>query len=84
MHDAEPMARDFLTRLAGLLIRAIEAERKAECRTAAPGSSEAKIVQLTRLKGVTVTGGQVLVKEVFYRRFANRLQVVLLAQIQTS
>jgi transposase len=103
VRDAKPLARDFLTRLAGLRtgdgralpprlaaeiareherlilvdkqIRAIEAESKAECRMAAPGSSEAKIVQLARLKGVAVTGGQVLVKEVFYRRFANRRQV---------
>jgi len=32
-------------------------------------------VQLARLKSIAVTGAQVLVKEVFYRRFANRRQV---------
>jgi transposase len=56
-------------------IEAIEAESKAECREAAPGSTGAKIVQLTRLKAVGVTGAQVLVNEVFYRSFANRRQV---------
>src|SRR5208337_2782445 len=35
----------------------------------------AKVVQLARLKSIAVTGAQVLVKEVFYRRFANRRQV---------
>ena len=61
--------------LAHKQIEAIEAESEAECRKAAPGSTAAKIVQLTRLKAVGVTGAQVLVKEVFYRRFANRRQV---------
>ena len=56
-------------------IAAIEADSKAECRKPAPGSSTAKIVQLARLKSIAVTGAQVLVKEVFYRRFANRRQV---------
>jgi transposase len=56
-------------------IAAIEAESKAECRKAAPRSTGAKIVQLARLKGLAVIGAQVLVKEVFYRRFANRRQV---------
>jgi transposase len=32
-------------------------------------------VQLARLKGLGITGAQVLVKEAFYRRFANRRQV---------
>jgi transposase len=56
-------------------IAAIEADCKAECRKAAPGSSTAKIVLLARLKGLGITDGRVLVKEVFYRRFANRRQV---------
>jgi transposase len=56
-------------------IAAIEAESKAECQKAAPGSSSAKVVQLARLKGLGITGAQVLVKEAFYRRFANRRQV---------
>jgi len=56
-------------------IAAIEADCKAECRKAAPGSSTAKIVQLAQLKGLGITDGRVLVKEVFYRRFDNRRQV---------
>jgi transposase len=56
-------------------IAAIEADSKAECQKAAPGSSVAKIVQLARFKGLGITDGRVLVKEVFYRRFANRRQV---------
>jgi transposase len=56
-------------------IAAIEAESRAECHKAAPGSSTAKVVQLARLKGLGITDGRVLVKEAFYRRFANRRQV---------
>jgi transposase len=56
-------------------IAAIEAQSKAECQKAAPGSSTAKIVQLAQLKGLGITDGRVLVKEVFYRRFDNRRQV---------
>jgi transposase len=56
-------------------IAAIEVESKAECGKAEPGSAAAKIVQLARLKGLAVIGAQVLVKEAFYRRFANRRQV---------
>jgi transposase len=65
-------------------ISAIEAEREAECRKAArqaecgeaaPGSNPAKIVQLAQLKGIGANDAQVLVNEVFYRRFANRRQV---------
>ncbi|MEA2885651.1 MAG: transposase, partial [Bradyrhizobium sp.] len=52
-----------------------EAESKAERRTAAPGSAEAKIVQLATLKGIGPVGGQRLVHEVFYRDFDNRRQV---------
>jgi transposase len=56
-------------------IAAIEAQSKAECQKAAPGSSTAKIVQLAKLKGLGITDGRVLVKEVFYRCFDNRRQV---------
>jgi transposase len=56
-------------------IAAIEAETKRECAAAAPGSAAAKVTQLARLKGIAVIGAQVLVKEAFYRRFANRRQV---------
>ena len=56
-------------------IAAIEAESRAECRKAAAGSSTAKVVQLAQLKGLGITDGRVLVKEVFYRRFDNRRQV---------
>ncbi len=56
-------------------IAAIEAQSKAQCQRAAPGSSTAKIVQLAKLKGLGITDGRVLVKEVFYRRFDNRRQV---------
>jgi transposase len=56
-------------------LAAIEAARKAECRKAEPGSSEAKIVQLTQLKAIGVNDAQVLANEVFYRRFDNRRQV---------
>src|SRR5438270_12056679 len=53
----------------------LEAESKAERRTAEPGSAEAKIVQLATLKGIGPVGGQRLVHEVFYRDFDNRRQV---------
>jgi len=53
----------------------LEAKRKAELRAAAPGSVEAKIVQLIDLKGLGPVGGQGLVNEVFYRSFDNRRQV---------
>jgi transposase len=53
----------------------LEASSKAERRTAAPGSAEAKIVQLATLKGIGPVGGQRLVHEVFYRDFDNRRQV---------
>jgi transposase len=53
----------------------LEASSKAERRTAAPGSAEARIVQLTNLKGIGPVGGQRLVHEVFYRDFDNRRQV---------
>jgi transposase len=53
----------------------LEASSKAERRTAAPGSAEAKVVQLATLKGIGPIGGQRLVHEVFYRDFDNRRQV---------
>jgi transposase len=56
-------------------LAAVEAAGKAACRAAAPGSAQAKIVQLANLKGIALTTGQVLVNEVFYRRFDNRRQV---------
>jgi transposase len=56
-------------------IAAIEVAAKAECKKAAPGSAAAKVVQLAQLKAIGITGGPVLVKEAFYRRFANRRQV---------
>ena len=61
-------------------IAAIEAERDAECRKAAAGeaatdSTPAKIVRLTQLKAIGVNDAQVLVNEVFYRRFDNRRQL---------
>jgi transposase len=56
-------------------LAAVEAASKAACRAAAPGSAQAKIVQLANLKGIALTTGQVLVNEVFYRSFDNRRQV---------
>jgi transposase len=56
-------------------LAALEANSRAELRAAAPGSAEAKIVQLAQLKGIGPVGGQGLVNEVFYRSFDNRRQV---------
>ena len=56
-------------------IKAIEAEHQAAHRAPAPGSVEAKIVQLAELKGIGPVFAQVLGNEVFYRRFANRRQL---------
>lgn len=53
----------------------LEAKSKAELRAAAPGSAEAKIMQLIDLKGIGPVGGQELVNEVFYRSFDNRRQL---------
>jgi transposase len=53
----------------------LEAKSKAELRAAAPGSVEAKIMQLIDLKSIGPVGGQGLVNEVFYRDFDNRRQV---------
>jgi transposase len=56
-------------------IREIEAQSKAELRAAAPGSSEARIMQLIDLKGLGWISAQQLVHEVFHRSFDNRRQV---------
>ena len=56
-------------------IAALEAKSRAELRAAAPGSAEAKIMQLIDLKSIGAVGGQELVNEVFYRSFDNRRQV---------
>jgi len=56
-------------------MRELEAKSKAELRAAAPGSVEARIMQLIDLKGIGPVGGQGLVNEVFYRWFDNRRQV---------
>ena len=56
-------------------IKAIEAEHQAAHRAPAPGSVEAKTVQLAELKGIGPVFAQVLGNEVFYRRFANRRQL---------
>lgn len=53
----------------------LEAKSKAELRATAPGSVEAKIMQLIDLKGIGPVGGQGLVNEAFYRSFGNRRQV---------
>jgi transposase len=56
-------------------MRELEAKSKAELRAAAPGSVEARIMQLIDLKSIGLVGGQGLVNEVFYRSFDNRRQV---------
>jgi transposase len=56
-------------------VRELEAKSKAELRAAAPGSAEAKIMQLIDLKSIGPIGGQGLVNEVFYRSFDNHRQV---------
>jgi len=56
-------------------IKTIEAQHQAAHRAPAPGSVEAKIVQLAQLKGIGPVFAQVLGNEVFYRRFANRRQL---------
>ena len=61
--------------LVGRQLATLEADSRAERRAAAPGSAEAKIVQLAQLKGIGPIGGQGLVNEVFYRRFDNRRQL---------
>jgi len=56
-------------------IKTIEAEQLAAHRAPAPRSVEAKVVQLAELKSIGPVIAQVLVGEVFYRRFDNRRQV---------
>jgi transposase len=56
-------------------LSALEAKNEATLRAAAPGSAEAKMVQLIDLKSIGPIGGQELVNEVFYRSFDNRRQV---------
>ena len=56
-------------------IAALEAKSRTELRTAAPGSAEAKIMQLIDLKSIGPVGGQELFNEVFYRSFDNRRQL---------
>lgn len=56
-------------------VRELEMKSKAELRAAAPGSAEAKIMQLIDLKGIGPVGAQELVNEVFYRSFDNRRQL---------
>jgi transposase len=53
----------------------LEANSKAELRTAPASSPEAKTVLLAKLKGIGMVSGQGLVNEVFYRDFDNRRQV---------
>ena len=54
---------------------ALEARSKAELRTAASGSTAAKINQLIDLKGIGAVSGRELMNEAFYRPFDNRRQV---------
>ncbi len=56
-------------------VHALAARSEAELRAAAPGSAEAKIMQLADLKGIGWVSSQKLVNEVFYRSFDNRRQV---------
>jgi transposase len=56
-------------------LEALEAESLAECRAAAPGSAEAKMIQLAKLKSIALHTSQGLVNEVLYRSFQNRRQV---------
>jgi transposase len=56
-------------------LRALEAKSEADLRAPAPGSAEAKIMQLIDLKSIGPVGGQGLVNEAFYRSFDNRRQV---------
>jgi transposase len=56
-------------------IAELEARAHAAASEAVAGSSAAKVVQLTRLKGIGEISARPLVNEVFYRRFDNRRQV---------
>ena len=69
MHEHERLC------LAAKQLSALEAKNKAALRAAAPGSAEAKMMQLIDLKSIGPIGGQELVNEVFYRSFDNRREV---------
>ena len=56
-------------------LAAVEAETRLMAKTAEVGSTEAKAVQLTKLKGIGPASAWPLVNEVFWRRFDNRRQV---------
>jgi transposase len=56
-------------------IKALEAQNLAAHRAPAPGSVEAKVVQLAQLKSIGPQIAQVLANEVYYRDFKNRRQV---------
>jgi transposase len=82
--DGRPLAQRFKEEivreherldLVSKQLTALEASSRAERRSAAPGSAEAKMVHLAQLKGIGTVGGQGLVNEVFYRSFDNRRQV---------
>jgi transposase len=54
---------------------ALEAKSKSERQAAEPGSAQAKMAHLAKLKGIGAVSSQELVNEVFYRSFDNRRQV---------
>jgi transposase len=54
---------------------ALEAKSKAERQAAEPDPAQAKMVTLTKLRGIGPVSAQQLVNEVFYRSFDNRRQV---------
>lgn len=56
-------------------IAEIEAETRLLAKTAQAGSTEAKVGQLTKLKGIGLISAWPLVNEVFWRSFDNRRQV---------
>jgi transposase len=62
-------------RLVARQLSGLETANKAALRAAAPGSAEAKMMQLIDLRGVGLTSGQGLINEVFYRSFNNRREV---------
>ena len=61
--------------LAHRQLEALAQVSRDERIAAAPGSPEAKSVQLARLVGIGPVGAQGLVNEAFYRSFDNRRQV---------
>jgi transposase len=62
-------------RLVARQLSGLETANRAALRTAAPGSAEAKMMQLIDLRGIGLTSGQELINEVFYRSFNNRREV---------